>query len=239
MLDIIIPVFNIKNRGLKRIYWSLESLSRQTVMPNKVYIIDGSNMAQYSQLKEFTDQFDFCEHISSPMYVFNKPVLHNIGIQKSNAEWIMCTDADYLFKQDFIETTQQFRNKKTFLLKAVGMLPSYPINIGRIEKWRWPKVRLNIYEGNNGENLANGACQYTTRKWFLDNPYDERMEGWGAMDNLQIEKAKRTLEIFWMEDSEILHQYHPVLKNKTVQDQERFNHNQQILKEFVNQSILL
>ena len=34
---------------------------------------------------------------------FNKPILLNEGIKRTTGEYILCTDADYIFRSDFSE----------------------------------------------------------------------------------------------------------------------------------------
>lgn len=227
MIDVIIPVYNLMKRGLDRVYYSCLSLEEQNC---NIWVINGSNQKEFNSLNNKLTRLRV-NHIHFPMNEFNKPKLLNKGIQLSKATYILCTDADYLFKYDFIETCEKNVNEKRMLLKAVGLLPKIRIYHHKISAWRFPKTALYIHKGKYGENLANGGCQLAIRKWFLLNPYNERMSGWGGMDNLCVNTARKTLEIFWLKESEILHQYHRQEKNLTEKDKELFNCNQQILND--------
>jgi len=67
------------------------------------------------------------------------------------------------------------------------------------------------------------------------NPYEEQMEGFEAMDNLQAYKAKANgLEVFWIPkgQSEIVHQYHRVEKRRTPNSIRQSERNQKLLKQY-------
>jgi len=227
MIDVIIPVWNIERRGLWRVNYSCLSLSKCKGI-NKVIIVDGStNISTYSLEKEFK----FVSVIPLKMPVFNKPRLLNIGIAFSQSEYVMCTDCDYLFKPDLFEVCKKYRSPETMLFKKVIMLPNCNMTGERVNKWKFPRGTLNTWG-----TLANGAMQYTTREWFKKNLHDERMYGWGAMDNMTAYKAVASgLKIKWVAESEILHIHHRNEKFRTKSDTERFNKNQEILANFISE----
>ena len=146
----------------------------------------------------------------------------------------MCTDADYIFRSDFLKACQTHRTEKRILFKEVKMLKKCNIFNKRLDRWDWGGCFEDpVQPYNPFGRKANGACQYATREWFLDNLYDERMLGWGAMDNLTKWKALATgLEEFWIEDSEILHQHHKLLKHRTKESKDQFSKNIQIVHEY-------
>lgn len=229
MIDVIIPVWNIRRRGLQRVYYSCLSLL-QTGDVNNILVIDGSKSKEYNDLSELLKGLKV-KHIHYPLEVFNKPKLLNKGINESTTEYVLCTDCDYLFKSDLLKICKQKRSPYKMLHKEVMMLPNTNISPDRIKRWKFPKGRPNRWG-----KLANGALQYTTREWFLANPYPEEMEGWGAMDNIMAYKAKATgLKIEWITESEILHQYHRVEKFENSMDGKRFNRNQKILSNYIKE----
>ena len=231
MTTVIIPVYNISNRGNQRLFWELYSLNKQAC---KVFVVDGSNPSEFSENKQIIKRFQDVSHFALPTFEFNKCKLLNFGIIKAKTDWVMCTDADYIFRSDFIKTCQDVRSEKRILFKEVKMLKKINIYNKRIDQWSWGGCFQDpINPFNPFGRKANGACQYATRKWFLENLYDERMLGWGAMDNLTKWKALATnLEEFWIEDSEILHQHHKLLKYRTKESKAQFARNIQIVGEF-------
>lgn len=231
MTTVIIPVYNISNRGNQRLFWELYSLNKQ---PCKVFIVDGSDGSEFAENRKIINRFQGVSHYSLPCHEFNKCKLLNFGILQAKTDWVMCTDADYIFRSDFLKTCQGVRTEKRILFKEVKMLKKCNIFNNRLDKWDWggcfqdPTSPYNPFG-----RKANGACQYASRGWFLNNMYDENMSGWGAMDNLTKWKAVATgLEEFWVEASEILHQYHKNLKYRTKESKDQFAKNIQIVHEY-------
>ena len=212
MIDIIIPIHNLASRGLKRVVWSLYSLRKNSFNVGQVFIVNSSKPREFDTLHKMLIESGLSAiHIKYTAPALNKPRLYNYAISLSKSDFIMCTDADYLFKQDFFFAASKYWNDQTFIMKKVYMLPSscFP-NAELIDSWQWPKTEIFPW----GDH-ACGACQLTTRQWFLDNTYPENMEGLGAMDVYQKLQAKRTgLKLHWLKESQILHQYHNPSKLK-------------------------
>lgn len=224
MTTVIIPVYNISRRGAQRLYFSLLSLEPQEC---EVIIVDGSDEDQHFQIKDICYKFD-CHYLWFNTDEFNMPILHNIGIRKANTEWVLTTGADFLFAPDFIEICVQHRSKDRMLFKEVGMLGKTNITENRVKSWVFPKTGLNEWHSE-----ANGGCQYTTSDWFLENPYEEQMSGFGGMDNMCAYKAHVSgLELYWIEESEILHIWHTIQKYKTPEDNIKTKRNHRILSEY-------
>ena len=217
-LELIFPIYNIlSHRGHERVLYSLESLERQTNKKFTVLIVDGSTENEYRQLKTYTDRYPFVKHFYYPIDELNISLLHNVGIKESEAEYIMRTDCDYVFAKDFIESVRNNMRKNRLVLKQVGILPNMNITMSRIRMWNFPKVHL-------WEKLGDGACQLTTREWFLKvNGYDERMVQYGVMDNdLNVRAQKDGVKIHWMEESSILHLWHRITWDKDQAKRDQF-----------------
>ena len=168
-------------------------------------------------------------HVHTPQMSFNKPLLLNIGIKMSKGEYIMCTDADYLFRSDFLKVCVGLRGETVLMHKHVKMLPNMRVSQTSIVNWRFPKSGFNKWG-----TLANGACQYAHRDFFLSNPYPEEMDGYSAMDNIMTYMAYNNgLEIKWIEDSEILHQHHRIENKMGGENRAKFDRNQQVLNDYI------
>ncbi len=227
-VDIIIPVFNIQKRGFNRVYFSIYSLMGQNY--NKIYIVDGSEERQYNALNGLIKDLPKVEHVPMQLDVFNKPKLLNRGIKMSKADYIFCTDCDYIFSKDLLEICENQRSDKVMLHKEVLMLPNLNMTCQRIQKWLFPKSKLNQWG-----KLANGALQYATRSFFVNNPYPETMEGFGAMDNIMAYMAKANgLKLLWITEGQILHIHHRVQKFIKSWDHQRFSRNQKILNAYIS-----
>lgn len=211
MITVIIPVHNL-DRGLERVYFSLYSIYVGGFTPH-VIVVDSSTDRYYNNLHNLIKGFDFVTHIRRPNKEFNKPRLLNEGIKASNSDFIMCTDADYLFSHDFFSTLNP--TSAAMITKRVIMLPKQVVSEQKIEDWDF--VKGDVAPGGRD---ANGGCQLASREWFeYCGGYDERMKGWCAMDNDMVLRAERFgLRVHWHGPGEILHQYHRQEKLKKGDD---------------------
>jgi len=226
-VSVILPIYNLRKRGLKRVMNSVYSLQSQDC---EIFVIDGSDEIQFNEMSTLLKGLRV-NHIHFPLKEFNKPKLLNKGIQLANTEYIFCSDADYIFKHNLIEVCKEHRGKNVLLHKKVKMLPNINITKSRIKNWSFPQCRFNQWG-----TLANGAMQYAERNFFIDNPYDERMSGFGAMDNLTAYKAfKNWVAIVWVEESEIMHQNHPIENKMSGENLIKFKRNQQILADYIKE----
>lgn len=193
-----------------------------------IIIVDSSERIQYDMLNALLDGFKV-NHIHYPLHDFNKPKLLNKGISEANSKYIMCTDGDYLFAKDFMYYCSVHRREKNLLHKQVKMLPNMNVKDAQIHNWKFPACGYNIWG-----TLANGACQYATKEFFDANPYAEEMAGFTAMDNLMTYVAhNKGLQIHWLQESEILHQYHPIVNKMAGSNREKTDRNQAVLQAYI------
>jgi len=226
MIDIILSVWNISNRGYERVLNMLFSLSLQRSFFGKIFIIDGGK--EYASLNNSIKRYTFTDHVRFPKDEFNKPMMINEGIRLSSADYCLVTDCDYIFSPDLLRLCSQYVDKDEIIFKEVFMLPRMKITEQNILKWNFPRCKLNQWG-----HLANGAMQLACRNFFLKNPYPEQMSGFGAMDNIMAYMAKAEgLQIQWMKEGVILHQWHPIFKFRTKEDTWRFKRNQYILEQY-------
>ena len=204
---------------------SVYSLQKQNC---DIIIVDGSEVGQFNDLKPFLKGLDVL-HYNLPLKEFNKPKLLNKGIELSNTEYVFCSDADYIFKHDLIEVCDNLHGKDILLHKKVKMLPAVNITTSRIKNWKFPQCKFNTWG-----TLANGAMQYATKEFFIKFPYNEEMSGFGAMDNLTAYIAyQNKMKIFWVEESEIMHQHHPIEKKISGENKFKFERNQKVLSDYI------
>jgi len=227
-VSVIIPVHNLFRRGLKRVVNSVYSLSLQKEYIEEIIIVNSSVVKEFEELCHLLRGCDV-RHIHSAQMGFNKPLLLNMGIKAAKGEYIMCTDADYIFKYDFLKTCEDLRGKNVMMHKQVGMLPNMRVSQTSIVNWKFPKTQLNKWG-----TLANGACQYAHKDWFKNNLYPEDMDGFSAMDNIMTYMAYNNgLDIVWVSSSEILHQHHKIENKMGGENRVSFDRNQRILNEYI------
>lgn len=207
MIDIIIPVHNLARRGLSRVYYSCYSLLKQADYIDNIYVINSSKDVEFFNLDSLLKPLDKVKHIRLKLDTFNKPKLLNHGLRLGTSEYVLFTDADYIFKNDLLKTCKKLRSDKRILLKEVKMLPHINISTNLIDNWKFPPSPFNSFG-----KIADGALQYAKREWFIKvGGYDERMALLCGMDNDMHARAVRDgLEDKWVVDSEILHQFHRI-----------------------------
>lgn len=222
-ITVIIPVFNIARRGYNRLKHSLYSLSKQDCT---VIVSCGSWDAEYNRIKNICTDFNvMC--IYTPMPKFNKPILLNRGITQVKDGYVMCTDVDYIFGKDFIECLKKNAKSDRFICKEVMMLPQQELSYKIIDAGKYKDPYPNKYG-----RVADGACQFASLEWFKScGGYDERMFGWCAMDNDMTKRADlRGMEMMWMKESVIYHQWHTIEKYRKARDIHQSKLNHKILK---------
>ena len=212
-VTIIIPVHNIAKRGLERVYYSLLSLSKQTI-PIRAIVVDSSNPKAYKELNEGIKHFDFCQHIPTKEREFNLCRLFNKGIHLSGTPWIATTGADFLFAPDFFEAMQARQDKDTLLLKQVRSLAmTDPITFDTVTNWTFPERDFTY----NGSKDACGGIQYAhIDLWKEINGYDNRMAFWGGMDEDIRNRATKYKAVHWVKESIFFHMPHIQEKLKTT-----------------------
>ena len=222
-ITVIIPVFNIAKRGFQRLDNSIYSLSKQNC---DIIVSCGSWESEHHKIKSICKKYNV-KYIHTPSKEFNKPILLNIGLKQVNTEYVMCTDVDYIFSFDFIELLEKNRNESIFICKKVLMLQNQDLSRGVINNVRY----VNFYPNKYGK-LADGACQFAHIAWFeYCGGYDERMSGWAAMDNDMTKRAKLYgLELYWLEEGTIYHQWHAVEKYRKARDMSKIKRNHKLLQ---------
>lgn len=232
-VSVVIPIHNIRNRRYNRVHNCLLSLELQKEHIGKVIIINSSEQSQIEEIKNFIN-FPFVKHVVVKADTFNKPKLFQEALKYCDSEWVFLTDCDYIFSKDILQLAKLKRGNN-ILHKKVYNLPNLnTIGKNKIMKWNFNKKKIHEWG-----TLANGAMQYAKRSFFeeviKDVPEYMQMNGWGAMDNIMTYIAyNKGLDILWMEEGEILHQYHRVEKFRRTEDHKRFNKNQEILHNYIN-----
>jgi predicted glycosyltransferase involved in capsule biosynthesis len=212
--SVIIPVHEIGARGIDRVKWQILSLANQTRKPSTIFIPDSSHVSQFlalnsilqPQMKHFKIVHFGLKHTEG----FNMPKLFNRALERVETEYVLCTGADFLYHPHTFEKYQKFEGGKNFLMKEVYMLPPCEITEERVNEWRFPRAKKNPW-GRQADGI-----QYAQTKFFHDiGGYDERMAGWGGMDNDMHARAKAFgMNIHWVGPGIILHQYHKIEKGK-------------------------
>jgi len=126
MGKIISIVYANRNRDLKRIQHSWDSLQTQNKKDFEVVFVDyGSKPALVEELKQLSRNYRFIKFYHLPVsgLLWNKSKALNYGIAKSSSEHIFIADVDLIFHQNTIYYFQEIINKDIFHLFPLGYLP--------------------------------------------------------------------------------------------------------------------
>jgi hypothetical protein len=222
-IDIIIAVKDIEERGTDRLYWALYSLTHQTILPNRIIVVDGS--LNREPIKKIVKQFD-CEYVAVEMAVMNIPLLWNKGIKMSSAKYVGMSCVDVIYERGFIEYMTSRLQEKTLYLVYAGYLNELPTHTSMDNPCWWEKMK-KICEFKS----RDGLLQLVERKWLEEvRGYDERYLLWTCMDSDLIRRARDDrLEIrtmFQEKEVGVFHQEHPRYKDFSEEAilQQKINH---------------
>ena len=139
-IDVIIPAYNAS----KYIAETIESVLAQTLLPNKIIIVDdGSTDDTVEIVEKF--YFDLIEVISIPNGGVSQA--RNVGIHASNADYIAFLDADDLWEPEKLSAQAQalelHPHKKAVYSYAimVNELGAVTQESSRIQKYSLPTGR--------------------------------------------------------------------------------------------------
>ncbi len=206
-LTVILPVYQLAGRGLDRVDRSLYSIALNTVVP-AVIVMDGSRPDQFAAVEAITSRYAFVQHVAWPLQRLNLPVLFNRGIERAQTPYLFCTGADFLYRKDFFARLLEAMTPECFVTVPVQMLPRCEVTEAMVAAWSFPPTHPNAF----GEWADGLQCFH--RSWYeRAGGYDERMAGWGGMDNDHHFRARRAgLRCRWLEGSEVLHIWHETEK---------------------------
>jgi FkbM family methyltransferase len=173
-----------------------------------VIVMDGSRADEFAAVEAITADFPFVLHVAHPLQRFNMPVLFNRGIERARTPYLFCTGADFLYRKDFFERLGQVMTPESFVTVPVQMLPRCEVTEEMVAAWTFPPTHANTFGA-----WADGL-QCFHRRWYdCAGGYDERMAGWGGMDNDHHFRARRAgLKCRWLDGVEVLHIWHPTEK---------------------------
>lgn len=205
MITVIIPVYNIAKRGFHRLDLGLYSLSKQGC---KVIVCDGSDSTEKASIKKICKQFENVRYVHFPMEKFNKPLLHNSGVILSTTDWVLCADADFCYSPGFIKSLENYcTDPENFTIKLIHTSNDTKPTRRNVDQWFWTGKKPFPF------GVMANALQLFSKTWFTHcGGYDESMEGWGAMDNDMVNRAKlANMHIHYIshdEGPEVMHIFH-------------------------------
>lgn len=240
LLSIIYPY---RNRDLKRLQISLESLQQQSNKNFEVFFVDyGSEREIAAQVKKLCAGYSFVEYQYQPTQFqpWNKSKALNSVIKNLKTAYCFVADVDMIFHPHFIEKASQLQRKNATLYFQVGFL-------GR--EVAAEKKAFEVYKNyRKSTHEATGLSMFPVKVLQKLRGFDEFYHFWGAEDtdmHVRLKNAGYKVEYY---DKEILmlHQWHPSYRStentqltQDLQISGIVSLNHQHLKNAVDQKITL
>lgn len=145
-------------------------------------------------------------------YEYNESHSKNIGIKRAKGRIVLCTNADILFAYDLLKKFVKYYSsaKKCLYQLQRRNLPKNA-DIDKVVK-DIGSYGNTSQQGRLARKEYQGDFQATTREnWNKLRSYDERMVGWGYMDqDLALRMERMGVKQVWLnpDNFRIYHQYH-------------------------------
>lgn len=238
LLTVIIPVWNLQDRGLDRVKWSIYTLTHQTI-PVEVVVFDAS-----TKKTAYNFNGDKVRHIRKPHPQLCIPHMMNRGIELANTEYIATTGADFLFKPDFCaKALMHGIPGQAVFCEVDEMIRSMRLSESFLDQWEFVRVagmlKRNLGPVNNsGRTHAPGAINLMHRDdWIKSGGYNEKFKKWGGYDNEFCSHLHNIgIKAKWIQKvTQCIHQYHKIEKQRLGRDKKEWDLNQQMYNETKNQ----
>jgi GT2 family glycosyltransferase len=206
-MDVVTIVLGFRNRGMERVKRCLDSLSRQTFQDFRVVIVDyGSDVTISEQLKALIAGYRSCAYVYTDTrgFPWNRAHALNIGGRLATSEYLLASDIDMIFAENFVETLLNHAGHTRVLHCAPYWLPR------RFSDWR--NVEGYACKLLLGDRNQFGGCQCMSTTLFHEiQGFDEYYRYWGLEDHdLAYRLRSAELEEVWLDGhTSIFHQWHP------------------------------
>jgi glycosyltransferase involved in cell wall biosynthesis len=215
-LSVVIPVRNRSGTRLENCLRSLrwQDLDAATV---EVLVCDfGSDATHVASIAELAVAHDARVVRVETEEIWNRSKALNHGIQATRGEFVMCTDADMIFKPDFLSTVlaahaEAEEGAPRIIYCRCLDLPE-EVAEQAWERGDYPALHAKASFRPKG---GTGACQCASRAYFDEvRGYDEGYTYWGKEDDdFRVRAETHGLYEVYIEDrSNMLHQWHRKMK---------------------------
>lgn len=232
-------VYANRNRDLKRISRSLDSLKNQANLNFEVVFVDyGSEEKLASEIKNCCNLYTFVTYygLSVNGLLWNKSKALNYGIFKAAGEFIFVADVDLFFHPEAVQHLIQIATKESFFLFPLGYLEKKEINASNLLELI-PKTFGNV----------NGMILVSKNSLLTIHGFDEFFHFYGSEDEDLFQRLEHLgLTRLYSDNKLFYHQWHqsfsasddisltqnPRLNNAMRLNQQHYNFNnsQKIIK---------
>jgi len=199
-------IFPYRNRDLKRLKNSLDSLKKQSVSGFEVFFVDyGSDkeIAETSEKLCRNYEFVIYNYYPTQFQPWNKSRALNSVIKNLEREFCFVADVDMIFHHEFVEKAIKLQADNKTVYFQVGFLEPYKI----LENKEFGDYKYN----RKSTDEATGLSMFPLKVLKELRGFDEFYHFWGAEDtdmHVRIKNAGYEVE-FYDEEVLMLHQWHP------------------------------
>ena len=198
-------IYAYRNRDLKRIQKSIESLCSQTNKNLKVIFVDyGSDIVIANQVADLIKKYPFVQyHYLDTIYQpWNKSKALNYAIKKTDSDFCFIADIDMIFHPEFIKLLilKSLNNTVTFF--KVGFLSQEE----SLKSLSFEDYKIKFYSNEE----ATGMSLLPTKNLKDIHGYEEFFHFWGAEDtdlHNRLRNSGCTIN-YYDEKILMLHQWH-------------------------------
>lgn len=212
---VITILYTFRNRDIRRIKNSLDSLAKQVSQNFNVIFVDyGSSDIISSKIRELLNQYNFVTyiHLFTAEQPWNKCKALNYAIKNLESDYCFTADADMIFHSKFTGILEKFAepNKATYF--QVGFLNEEE----SIKDVPFENYKTNFLTNNE----ATGMTLFPVEKLKLINGFDEFFHFWGAEDT-DIHNRLKNLGceiVYYDTELLLLHQWHKNYRSRETQE---------------------
>lgn len=208
-LSVVIPIWNRYADLLDR---TLYTLANQSMPPHEIIVSDTSSDENYSKnIIDVISKYAQVWYFHNPLKEFSLSRSFNIGIKQTHLEskYILCTGAEMLFSENYLEELLKVMDDGKFAWGACGFLKEdtkYPDYLFE----DWPKLLAQIVP-NTMAKVSPGTLQCAVRSWwFRVHGYDESLPFAYVDSDIVQRSTLSALERVTVsaEIAQVLHQWH-------------------------------
>lgn len=203
-------IFGFRNRDTLRVKRCLDSLANQTYRDFNVIFVDyGSEQYVSSSIVSLISDYDFCRYVYTDTrgQPWNRSKALNIGINQADTTYVMTSDIDMIFDEQFMERLSDKYSDDRAIYSYCYYLPK------NFTDWDRLKTRVGSLEMSTKSGL--GALLLLPKAAYERlGSFDEFYQFWGIEDRDFAQRLLQSgMKQDWLDPAEffMFHQWHPVL----------------------------
>ena len=210
MISIIYPY---RNRDLKRVQRSFESLKNQSVQNFEVYFVDyGSEPKTSVKVQELCSDYPGIKYSNhaTRFQPWNKAKALNSVIKSLETEFCFVADIDMIFHPEFVKMAISLQKPEQSVYFKVSFSESGD-ELDDIKPGDFGKFRRS-------DHNATGLTMFSVKALKSVNGFDEFYHLWGAEDtDIHVRLRNAGFKVnFWDQEILMLHQWHQSYRRSEV-----------------------